>query len=173
MNIFNFIEHKDISILKTINISLKCRAFDYLMPFSTYLASNLFLSLFCIITLVSSNEVIHELGVKLAISLIISTIVAQLIKRSAGRRRPFISINDLNIRKIGIDKYSFPSGHTTAAFCTAVMVSLFFPYLSFILMVLAFLTGISRIYLGVHYPTDVAAGAILGLFISFLIYFSF
>jgi len=170
MNILNYIEHKDVSMLKAINISLRCKVLDVIMPLCTCLASKFFLFVFCIFAEFNTDRYIHLLGIKCIISLTLSTVLSQIIKKSISRLRPFLLINGLNIKKIGIDKYSFPSGHTTAAFAVAVMISLFYPILSFVLS-LACLVGISRIYLGVHYPTDVLAGMILGALTSFLIYY--
>lgn len=110
-------------------------------------------------------------GTKCTVSLILSTITSQIFKKSINRIRPFLIVNNLNIKKIGIDEYSFPSGHTTAAFTICVMLSSFYPPITFLLILLASLVGISRIYLGVHYPSDVFAGAILGTLSSFLVFY--
>jgi Membrane-associated phospholipid phosphatase len=141
------------------------------MTLATYLASNFSLITFCLFTELNPNPFIRLLGVKCTVSLILSTVVAQIFKRAVNRIRPFLIVNDLNIKKIGIDKYSFPSGHTTAAFTISVMTSLFYPSAIFLLVSLASLVGISRIYLGVHYPSDVFAGAILGTLSSYLVFY--
>ncbi|AWI07260.1 phosphatase PAP2 family protein [Clostridium drakei] len=171
MKILNHIQHSDTFLLKTINISLKCKCLDIIMPLVTRLASNFSLITFCLFTELNPNYFIHMVGVKCTISLILSTIVSQIFKKSVSRIRPFLIVNNLNIKKIGIDEYSFPSGHTTAAFTICVMISLFCPSIAFLLILLASLVGISRIYLGVHYPSDVFAGAILGTLSSFLVFY--
>lgn len=171
MNLLTYIENSDVCLLKKVNISLKCKLLDIIMPLFTYLASNFFLIIFCLFTELNPNSFIHLLGIKCTISLIVSTIISQIFKKSVSRLRPFLLINNLNIRKIGIDKYSFPSGHTTAAFAVGVMISLFYPTGTFVFTSLAALVGISRVYLGVHYPTDVLAGVILGSLSSFLVYY--
>ena len=170
MNTFlKLIENKDISLLKSINKSLNCRALDFLMIPITYLGSLTFSVLFCIFTILNSNNSIHKLGINTCIALSFSSALTQIIKNSVSRIRPFIKISNLNIRKIGIDTHSFPSGHTTAAFSMAVTLSLFYPNLIFIFLGLATLVGVSRIYLGVHYPSDVLVGAFVGSFCSFLV----
>lgn len=169
--IFKRIESRDIAILKLINNSLRCKVLDFLMPPITYLGSMLFSILFCLITIFHSNKLIHNLGIKSCIALMCSSIVARVIKTSVNRIRPFLKINTLNIKKIGIDEYSFPSGHTAAAFSIAITAALLFPSTAIMSIVLASSVGISRMYLGVHYPTDVLAGSFLGTLSSILVYF--
>ena len=60
------------------------------------------------------------------------------------------------------DKFSFPSGHTSAAFLVAVAVSWAFPVMAWILLPWAVSVGVARVMLGVHFPTDTLAGAALG-----------
>jgi undecaprenyl-diphosphatase len=141
------------------------------MPPITYLGSTLFSILFCLIALFYPNETINALGVKTCITLFISSLVSRLIKAYVNRVRPFMKLSNLNIKKIGIDEYSFPSGHTTAAFSMAITTSLFYPAATIGTIVLAFCVGISRMYLGVHYPTDVLAGTFLGTVTSFFTYY--
>ncbi len=171
MNILNYIQNRDTSLLKRINISLKCKSLDIIMPLATYLASKISLVTFCLFTELNPDTFIHLLGVKCTVSLILSTVVAQIFKKTVSRIRPFLIVNNLNIKKIGIDEYSFPSGHTTAAFTVGAMISLFYPPATFLLMLLASLVGVSRIYLGVHYPSDVFAGAIFGTISSFIVFY--
>lgn len=168
--LFRKIERRDEQVLMVFNETIRCRAFDILMPVITYLGSLTFCVFFCIILFFIPNVMIHFLAVNTAAALILSGIAAQIIKVSVNRIRPYIRLTELNIKKIGIDKYSFPSGHTTAAFTTAVMISLFFPSITIPCVLLACLVGISRMYLGVHFPSDVLVGMILGVLCSFLIY---
>ncbi|MEQ8196949.1 MAG: phosphatase PAP2 family protein, partial [Clostridiaceae bacterium] len=67
--------------------------------------------------------------------------------------------------------YSFPSGHTGSSFAAAVIFFLTLPKKYGIpAMVLAFLIGLSRLYLGVHYPSDVISGAIIGTIIALTVH---
>ena len=59
-------------------------------------------------------------------------------------------------------RFSFPSGHTAAAFMMATLLGIFYPVVATLALAFALLVGLSRVLLGVHYPSDIAAGALLG-----------
>lgn len=91
-----------------------------------------------------------------------------IVKNSVKRLRPFEKLENIQNIVAVPDKYSFPSGHTAAAFLMARSLSFQFPELSLFLFVIAALIGFSRVFLRVHYPTDVMAGAALGLLSSWV-----
>lgn len=165
------IQHGDSTLLMLLNNSLKCKPLDIFMPAVTYLGSLTFSVLFCLATLFNPNNSIRVLGFLTILSLITSSLIVNVIKVSVSRLRPFLRIDNLNIKLIGIDQYSFPSGHTTAAFTIAIMTSLCFPSLTLIAIFLALCVGFSRMYTGVHYPTDVFIGMFIGTITSYAIFF--
>lgn len=85
-----------------------------------------------------------------------------LIKRWVKRKRPFDRIEGIRFLIAPPDQFSFPSGHTAGAFVFAILIGHLIPIASVPLLIWAALVGYSRVYVGVHYPTDVLAGAILG-----------
>lgn len=101
-----------------------------------------------------------EVGVASAINLGL----AHLVKNSLNRTRPYDAYPGLIMKKSDGGSGSFPSGHTSAAFATATSLSLNVPkwYVVVPAYTWASAVGYSRMHLGVHYPSDVLAGALLG-----------
>ena len=84
------------------------------------------------------------------------------LKRTLVRERPYISFENIQQAAPALDRYSFPSGHTMHALSFAVMFSYYLPQIAPLVWGFAGLVAMSRVILGLHYPTDVAAGAMLG-----------
>jgi undecaprenyl-diphosphatase len=169
--LIKYITASDIFLLRIFNHKIKCKSLDFAMPLLTYLGSCGFMITFSLSSILYPSNTVRLLGRRVLAALLLSTLIVKIIKTSVSRIRPFLKIQNLNIMKIGIDQYSFPSGHTAAAFSLGITVALSVPGLSLICILLAVSVGISRMYLGVHYPTDVLAGSIIGTLSSFLFYF--
>jgi len=90
-----------------------------------------------------------------------------MIKFNVKRERPFHAMAFVKQRIHIPDRFSFPSGHTSAAFVMAGLLSHFFPVVMIPAYSWASLVGLSRVYLGVHYPADVLAGMVIGVISSF------
>ncbi len=92
----------------------------------------------------------------------VGVVVYKLIKERAVRERPYITHSAIECASVPLDRYSFPSGHTLHAVSFWLVLSAYFPQWSAALAGFALLVALSRVILGLHYPTDVAAGAVLG-----------
>ena len=86
-----------------------------------------------------------------------------LIKPLAARPRPYAVMEGLRVLVEKLSSYSFPSGHTSASFAAATALTLLFGRRGAWSFIPAVLIALSRPYLGMHYPTDVLCGALLGV----------
>ena len=84
------------------------------------------------------------------------------LKHVFVRERPFITHTSISLATAPLDRYSFPSGHTLHAVSFTWQAVAYFPELAWVLVPLAALIAASRVVLGLHYPTDVLAGAAIG-----------
>lgn len=158
----------DLSAFRFINSDLSNAILDKTMPWLTNLGES-WAACILIMMMIAINHKPIERGLKTGIflSLIYGLVSAfQLsIKHLIDRPRPFLE-HDAIVRSVYSTDYSFPSGHAATAFMMAVILSTQFPRYRYAFYFLAGLVSFSRIYLGVHYPSDVIAGAIIGYAIA-------
>jgi undecaprenyl-diphosphatase len=107
-------------------------------------------------------------SIVMALTGILGVVLYKLLKRVFVRERPFITHSSIAVAGAPLDRYSFPSGHTLHAVSFAWQVSAHFPELSWVVVPLACLIAGSRVVLGLHYPTDVIAGAAVGALLAAL-----
>lgn len=135
----------DFAILDLLREKLSCEALDTLMPIITYLGSA---AAIWIITA--------------AVLLICFIIGNLLLKNLVARERPcWINVSVELLVSVPKD-YSFPSGHSMVAFASAVILLHTDKRFGIHALILACLIAFSRLYLYVHFPSDVAAGALIG-----------
>ncbi len=94
---------------------------------------------------------------------LICVLIYKQLKRRLIRERPFIKSKDIFKGCAPLDRYSFPSGHTMHAACFSTLVLWQFPVFAALLIPFSILVALSRMVLGLHYPTDVLCGAALGI----------
>ena len=164
MNILQSIQQLDGEILLLIQQYLRT---DMLTPFMksvTFLGNGGWFWILCAVVLLAIPKT-RKTGYAAVFSLIFGAIVTNLLlKNIVARPRPFAEIEALIPMITKPKDFSFPSGHTTASFAVALVMLRMLPKKFGIpAVVLAALVAFSRLYLGVHYPTDVLTGFVIAL----------
>uniref|UniRef100_A0A7C3Z0W8 Phosphatase PAP2 family protein n=1 Tax=candidate division WOR-3 bacterium TaxID=2052148 RepID=A0A7C3Z0W8_UNCW3 len=132
---------------------------DYVMEGFSFVGSRNAGLIFCSLTLFGDNYM-RDTGKGMFSSIIISQGITTLLKLIVNRERPDGKTDRLNS--------SFPSGHSSGIFGVSYILSHRYPETTIYVYSLATLVSFSRVYLGRHYPSDVIAGAIIGLFSGYI-----
>lgn len=114
----------------------------------------------------------YDLGLKLLLIMSVEAFVTHIVlKPIIKRERPFIKYKSIKLVGRTPKDKSWPSGHTATVFCFTVFLLLHFPlYIGIIALILAIFVAMTRMYLGVHYPTDVIGGILLSILINSFIF---
>ncbi len=136
---------------------------DTIMPIITLLGDHGIPSIILAAILLVMKKTRKE-GVALSFALICTLVTCNLtLKPLIGRMRPYDIIDGINLLVPALSDFSFPSGHTTVAFATAAILAYHHKSYAWLFWILASLIGFSRLYLYVHFPSDVIFGVILGI----------
>lgn len=101
-------------------------------------------------------------ALQMGLTSLVGLALYKLLKNRLVRERPFITHSDIRCAGTPLDRYSFPSGHTLQAVLFTTVALAWFPLLAPLLLPFALLVALSRMVLGLHYPTDVVCGALIG-----------
>ena len=174
MDIWSYLaESFDLPILEWIAANLKCGFLDAVMPLITLLGDAGIFWILCSVAMILIPKT-RKTGLSMGISLLIGLLVCNVtLKPLIGRIRPYDYQMQHFQKEIillveGLHDYSFPSGHTIASFEAATALLIGNKKLGIPALILAVLIAFSRLYLYVHYPTDVLASIVLGIGIAFL-----
>jgi len=118
--------------------------------------------------LLLATGALRDAAGRAAATLLVSHLAVQLVKRTVNRRRP--SMREATASLVAEpDRFSFPSGHSAAAMAVAFAYAMAFPTLALPLLIVAVLVGMSRVFLGVHYPGDVVVGQAIAIVTALLV----
>lgn len=107
------------------------------------------------------QAVLHMLAVGLS-----CTALYKLIKHKTLRPRPFNVYPSIVCATQPLDQFSFPSGHTLHAVAFSIIAIAYYPFLAWLVLPFTLLVALSRPVLGLHYPSDVLAGALIGAILA-------
>jgi len=165
MPFFGCTQNLDINLLKSINQAGSNFKDDYskavsnsVKVYSLAAPTGIFVT-----GLLKHDKKLQKDGAFMMAGFIGSTIITQGMKRIIKRDRPYHTYTFI-VKRAEADGYSLPSGHTSSAFYTSTYLCILFPkwYVIVPASLYAVSAGYARMYQGVHYPTDVFAGAVLG-----------
>jgi len=168
-----FSQNADIDLLKNINVNRNKKLDGTFKLITNHAGTVSFGTPILMIGtgLILKDSTLKHKGYIVGASLIVSSGIVTVMKFSINRKRPFETYPFIEKLTSG-GSPSFPSGHTSEAFSTATSLSLVYPkwYVITPLFIWASAVGYSRMHLGVHYPSDVAAGAFIGAGSAYLCY---
>lgn len=163
------IQKFDFQVLEFIQNHFHSMGLDKFFSFITFLGDKGLIWIIISLFLLSSKKY-RKIGVMAISALILATLLGQgLMKHLVQRSRPFIDYPALKSIISAPSGYSFPSGHTTSSFAVAAVLAKKIKKYQIVFWILAFSISFSRLYLLVHYPSDVIVGAILGLLCSLIV----
>lgn len=168
LNLFDKITKLDKKVVYFLDTHCKNKYFIYFMRSITFLGDYGLIWL-CIILFSVINPLYRVYGL-VALSSFLTTLLLTevLIKNIVKRIRPY---KKLELKNLFIDantSYSFPSGHAATSFSVVVVFFVFNTFIGYLVLLIASLISFSRVYLKVHYPSDVIVGAIIGTIVSWI-----
>lgn len=158
-----WVKEGDVSAFFWVNRSWRNSFYNFLMPVITHMGGAIYSIGVTLLLLFLDDPFWHSLGVNLAWSLAVSHLIVAIGKKVLPRPRPYLTLDDVCTGRQMLKDASFPSGHSTAAFSMATVFSYTFPLGTPIFFGIALLVGSSRVYLGLHYPSDILMGAFIGV----------
>ena len=163
-----FIENIDFSILYWIQENLRCAFLDVVLPFLTTLCNNGEIWIACGIALLFFKKY-RRYGIFLLAALLLGSLIGnEIIKPLVARVRPCNAVSVLPDMLVKVpSSYSFPSGHTVSSVVGATVLTRANKKFGLAAIPVAALIAFSRLYVFVHFPTDVLVGAALGFAIGF------
>jgi undecaprenyl-diphosphatase len=161
-DVWGYIENRDHRVMRRMNRWKAPRWIRFWMLAATRMGDGwLWFSLGAILLLVGGPRRFAAVGAA-GYAAIGGVFVFKALKKLSRRRRPCQLVPHCWSKVLPPDQFSFPSGHTMTAFAIALVVSYFYPSLEGPLYFLAISIGFSRVVLGMHFLSDVLAGAVLG-----------
>lgn len=160
----------DWAVLHWIHNTLSCSILDYLMPKITELGNGGMIWILVGFVLIATKRY-RRYGFILIIGLLLGVMVGNVfLKNIIARSRPCWIDHSVTLLIANPSDYSFPSGHTLASVIAATIITLSNKKIGYIAISLAALIAFSRLYLYVHFPSDVLGAGVIGVTIGFLVF---
>lgn len=165
----NVLPSIDHSVFFFFNHTLANPVFDAVVRVLIRIPGQLAIVLIGVIGLFAGTKYIKRTALILLSAVAVAKFAYGSIKLVVKRPRPFLVLDNVRLL-LGTHKgYSFPSGHATISFCLATVIAMCYPKVRYPIFIAAVLVAISRPYVGVHYPSDILTGSLLGIFIGYVV----
>jgi len=176
--VLDYLNLADIKLFHFINTALSNPAFDMIMPFLTDLNKQRIVLVIAATLLlwmiIRGNRPVRMAAILLIVTIIISDqLNSSVIKYWLLRQRPCRMLENVRLLVSCGSGYSFPSSHAVNNFAAALILSFFLPRAKWWFFGFAAIVAFSRVYVGVHYPSDVIGGGIIGLMCGGAVLFVF
>ena len=165
----------NVDLFYFFNHNLQNPIFDNIMPIITHVGGFMVLVVVLIVIILYSHlkgkKTLRRLTILALIAFLCSDIVTAILKHIIREPRPFVSLDNVHLLISESDPLSFPSGHTTSTLSVVTFYVLnmkelarkHYRLIDVALIIFAVVIPFSRMYVGVHYPGDVLAGAVIGI----------
>lgn len=165
--IFRYMDGVELSLCLLLNRLCERRRIERLFAAVSRLGNGLFwYALMAVPPLVRGGEALQA-SMHMALVGAAGVVVYKLLKSTMVRERPFIAHHAIRRGTAPLDLYSSPSGHTLHAVAFSIIAVSYYPALVWVVGPFSALAALSRVVLGLHYPTDVLAGAAIGVALAY------
>jgi len=161
-SLFTRIDAFEFRLCERLNRTCRQRAVGTLLRLASRLGDGVVWYFLVLMIPVWYGEAGLRPALVMAITGIAGVALYKLLKSRLVRERPYITFDRIRATTAPLDRYSFPSGHTLHAVSLTWLATAHFPELGWVLVPFAALVAVSRVVLGLHYPSDVLAGAAIG-----------
>ncbi len=170
MDFFEFVTRIDLDVVRFVREYLACPFLDFVMPIITSIGYKGIFSILlsCILIAVNRGKS-RKAGFVMLTAIVLGFVFGNLLLKPLFMRPRPSWIDSVPMLVPNPSDFSFPSGHSLCAFETAVPICMYFgKKRASAALTIAFLVAFSRLYLYVHFPTDIIAGAVMGTAFAFI-----
>ena len=166
--LFNYMDQRELALCLVVNRTCQRRAIHGFFKVISRLGDGIFwYTVMAVLPLVQGLA-----GLVASLHMLVVSafclIIYKWLKPRAMRRRPYLQDEQIHLGTAPLDYYSFPSGHTLHAVAFTIIAVSHFPGLAWLLVPFSACVALSRVILGLHYPSDVLIGAAIGALVALL-----